>query len=361
MGVESSATMQELQGQLEGKVKQAEAEKELAEKKAGKSEIVNRELSTRVKELESEAGASGGELRERLRTSLSELDELKIRLASAESVEKEAKEEASRLGNEAREAQEKYEREIVQHAKDIETLNKLKNDMKSKSNNKVEWESERKRINEKMNTLTKKHKEELQNMKNERMKITEQLDAVTGENSSLHKQLELVSQQMTDMTAAGLNTSGSAETSTSANTSFQGNTSINEEEANTPQLMAIIKYLRQEKEILSGRLEVLQAETARTQSQLEHQIKVAANNQATLDRERQAQSQSVMSASKHSELIRKVETEVIKFKEATIKAESVVAPLEEKLKVAEEKVSTLQVEKHAQQSEAEKWKKRSDQ
>merc|ERR1719206_864204 len=209
------------------------------------------------------------------------------------------------------------------------------------------------------------------------MKITEQLDAVTGENSSLHKQLELVSQQMTDMTTAGLNTSGSAETSTSANTSFRGNTSINEEEANTTQLMAIIKYLRQEKEILSGRLEVLQAETARTQSQLEHQIKVAANNQATLDRERQAQSQSVMSASKHSELIRKVETlsavtdsnrmlreekeklekEVIKFKEATIKAESVVAPLEEKLKVAEEKVSTLQVEKHAQQSEAEKWKK----
>merc|ERR1719320_112308 len=112
--VESSATMQELQGQLEGKVKQAEAEKELAEKKAGKAEIVNRELNTRVKELESEAGASGGELRERLRTSLSELDELKIRLASAESVEKEAKEEASRLGNEAREAQEKYEREIVQ-------------------------------------------------------------------------------------------------------------------------------------------------------------------------------------------------------------------------------------------------------
>merc|ERR1712130_88502 len=114
-----------------------------------------------------------------------------------------------------------------------------------------------------------------------------------GENSSLHKQLERVSQQMTDMTAAGLNTSGSADTS--PNTSLQGNTSINEEEANTTQLMAIIKYLRQEKEILSGRLEVLQAETARTQSQLEHQIKIATDNQATLDRERQVQSQSVMS------------------------------------------------------------------
>merc|ERR1719317_1699378 len=160
------------------------------------------------------------------------------------------------------------------------------------------------------------------------------------------------------MTAAGLNTSGSAETSTSANTSFQGNTSINEEEANTTQLMAIIKYLRQEKEILSGRLEVLQAETARTQSQLEHQIKVAANNQATLDRERQAQSQSVMSASKHSELIRKgetlsaitdsnrmlreekekVEKDNESLKVAIAEAEAFKGPMEEKLKQNEERV-----------------------
>lgn len=377
--VESSSTMQELQGQLEGKVKQAEAEKELAEKKAGKAEVVNVELTTRVKELESEAGASGGELRERLRSSLAELEELKARLGSAEGVEKNAKEEAARLGEEAREAQEKYEREIVQHAKDIEALNKLKTDMRTKSSNKVEWESERKRINEKMNTLNKKHKEEIQNMKNERVKVSEQLEAVTGENKCLHKQLERVSQQMTDMSAAGLNTSGSADSG--ANTSMGANTSINEEDANSTQLMAIIKYLRQEKDILSGRLEVLQAETARTQSQLDHQLKVSADNQATLDRERQVQSQSVMSATKHGELIRKVETlsavtdsnrmlreekdklerDVARYKEAATKAETIVAPLEEKLKLSEEKATTLLVEKHAQQSEAEKWKKRSDQ
>jgi len=377
--VESSATMQELQGQLEGKVKQAEAEKELAEKKAGQAEVENRDLKTRVKELESEAGASGGELRERLRSSLAELEELRVRMASAESVEKEAKEEAGRLGEEAREAQEKYEREIVQHARDIEALNKLKTDMKNKKSDKAEWESERKRMNEKMSVLTKKHKEELENMKKERVTVSEQLEAVTGENNCLHKQLERVSQQMTDMSAAGLNTSGSAETS--ANTSLVGNVSINEEDANSTQLMSIIKYLRQEKDILSGRLEVLQAETARTQSQLDHQMKISADNQATLDRERQVQSQSVMSATKHGELIRKVETlsavtdsnrmlreekeklemEVAKHKEVAGKAESVVAPLEEKLKVAEERATTLLVEKVAVQAEAEKWKKRSDQ
>merc|ERR1712106_285867 len=139
-------------------------------------------------------------------------------------------------------------------------------------------------------------------MGNERVKVSEQLEAVTGENNCLHKQLERVSQQMTDMSAAGLNTSGSADSG--ANTSMGANTSINKEDANSTQLMAIIKYLRQEKDILSGRLEVLQAETARTRSQLDHQLKVSADNQATLDRERQVQSQSVMSATKHGELIR---------------------------------------------------------
>ena len=306
-------------------------------------------------------------------------DETKAEDEKAEEEETDAKEEAARLAEEAREAQEKYEREIVQHARDIEALNKIKADMKTKKSDKAEWEAEKKRLNEKLNTQMKTHKDEIVNLKAEGSSIREQLETVKGENDCLHKQLERVSQQMTDMSAAGLNQSGSADTSMNASTI--SNTSINDEDANPNQLMSIIKYLRQEKEILSGRLEVLQAESARTQSQLDYQVKVASEYQATLERERLTQSQSLLSASKHGELIRKVETlsavtdsnrmlreekdklekEVSKVKEALEKAESVINPLEEKLKTAEEKVATLQVEKLAVNAEAEKWKKRSDQ
>ena len=62
-----SATMVELQGQFEGKVKEVE-----------EAQSEKRELKTRVVELESEAGA-GGEVRERLRTTLAELEDLKVK------------------------------------------------------------------------------------------------------------------------------------------------------------------------------------------------------------------------------------------------------------------------------------------
>lgn len=50
--------------------------------------------------------------------------------------------------------------------------------------------------------------------------------------------------------------------------------------------MSIIKYLRREKEIVSGRLEVVQAELTRTSRQLEHAQKLAEDSRNALDMER---------------------------------------------------------------------------
>ena len=50
--------------------------------------------------------------------------------------------------------------------------------------------------------------------------------------------------------------------------------------------MTIIKYLRREKEIVYGRLEVAQTELSRTTRQLEHAQKLAQDSQNMLDSER---------------------------------------------------------------------------
>ena len=79
-------------------------------------------------------------------------------------------------------------------------------------------------------------------VKQDKVAVDQQLEALSAQNENLLGQLERVSKQLTDMTNAGLNTSGNAGADTSLT-----NVSINEEEANNTQLMAIIKYLRQEK------------------------------------------------------------------------------------------------------------------
>ena len=373
---ESSAAMQELQSQLEAKVKKAEEEKSSSEKKMELIEIENRELKAKVTDLESEAGVSGGELRDKMRSALTEIEELKSKLTTSSKMETEAQTNADKWLSEARETQEKYEREIVQHARDIEALSKLKQEMKNSSNSKVDMDLEKKKHENEIKMIEDKHLSEISVVKQDKAAVDQQLAALSSQNENLLAQLERVSKQLTDMTTTGLNTSASADSS--MNTS---SVSINEEEANNTQLMAIIKYLRQEKEILFNRVELMQAESARVQSQMDHQVKLLAESEAALEKERSSQSLSMVSASKHSELIRKVETlsaitdsnrmlreekEKVEKDNESLKlsideAEALKGPMEDKLKQNEERVNTLVVEKLALQAEVERWKTRSDQ
>ena len=203
------------------------------------------------------------------------------------------------------------------------------------------------------------------------------MEAVTGENAALHRQVETATQQMADMAAAGLNTS-----STNMNTSgVRDNLDVSREEGSSQELVAVIKYLRQEKQILTSRLEVVGAEAARTASQLQHQQRLTEDAEAALGRHLEKESGAVLSATKHGELIRKVETlsavtdsnrmlreakEKLEkmVEEANAKAASAqasLAPMEAKVKDCEERVANLVVEKAVLQKESDEWKKRSDQ
>ena len=105
----SSAAMQELQSHLEAKVKKAEEEKTSSEKKMELIEIENRELKSKVTDLESEAGVSGGELRDKMRLAVTEIEELKSKLSTSKQMETEAQSNADKWLSEARETQENEE------------------------------------------------------------------------------------------------------------------------------------------------------------------------------------------------------------------------------------------------------------
>ena len=133
-------------------------------------------------------------------------------------------------------------------------MSRLKQEIKNSSNIKADLDIEKRIFEEQVKTLQSKHESDMSVLKQDKSAVDQQLEVLTAQNENLMSQLERVSKQLGDMTAAGLNTSGTAAADSSINVS------INEEDANNNQLMAIIKYLRQEKEILSTRVELMQVQ-----------------------------------------------------------------------------------------------------
>ena len=133
-------------------------------------------------------------------------------------------------------------------------MSRLKQEIKNSSNIKADLDIEKRIFEEQVKTLQSKHESDMTVLKQDKSAVDQQLEVLTAQNENLMSQLERVSKQLGDMTAAGLNTSGTAAADSSLNVS------INEEDANNNQLMAIIKYLRQEKEILSTRVELMQVQ-----------------------------------------------------------------------------------------------------
>jgi len=379
--VETNNTMAEFKKEMEVKLEQAREEREAAEKKAGEMQVEYKEMEQKVENLEAEVGASGGELKGKLKATTTELAELKRKLKVSEKVEKEARLETEKLSKSLFEAQESYERELLMHAKDVEIMNQLKTKVSAHQSELDNAKEAKRKAEDKLSKDRTYKDKQIEKIKNKSSTTSEQLDLISKQNAALHKQLESMSQKMADMSAAGLNTSGGgSNVNTSLNVS-DVNKSINEDEASNDQLVAIIRYLRKEKEIIASRFEVLQAESARTESQLEHHQKVATDSQNALDQERQSNSQASLSGSKHAELIRKVETlsaitdsnrllrEELQRLEGTVgdshkkanDAEEAVKPLEIKLREVEERASNLAVEKAALQTESDKWKQRANQ
>ena len=191
--VESSRTLQGFKDQLEAKLKKSEEEKGAAEMKAVECTADATALHEKVTVLESEAGDSGGELRERLRSTTSDLEEARGKLQSSEKVESCSKSEAERRSLEAREAQENYERKMLLHAKDVEALNKLKAEFMERKVDLNETENLKWIMDERLERQAGEHSAEVARLKAEASSLQDQVTAMQGENSALHSQVETAS------------------------------------------------------------------------------------------------------------------------------------------------------------------------
>ena len=107
------------------------------------------------------------------------------------------------LANEANETQDKYQRELLLHAKDIEALNLLKSETSNKLSSLQEVEMDKARIEARVIELKNIHATELTNKVEEIKAVQDQLAVVNSQNEALMKQLESVSGQLADLSASG--------------------------------------------------------------------------------------------------------------------------------------------------------------
>lgn len=271
------------------------------------------------------------------------------------------------------EAENKYTREMMLHSTDLQALSTLKeelanalnevNELKHQLNqarealeqNKISWENQEK--------LFQNEKEELNN----RFKDMESQNALLLDQiQALNTQLSIIQAQATADQSLG-------------NSSL--NRSLTEDDIKSgDQLFKIIKYLRQEKDIAISKCEIFEAEQQRLKSQFESLTKQFEEAKGALEVERQKSEVSVVTASKHAEILRKVETlnaitdsnralrqerdaliiQINEFKTRVSTLEEQIAPLQEKNRELTVKAEAMQTENISIRGEATRWRQRAN-
>lgn len=201
-------------------------------------------------------------------------------------------------------AEDKYTREMMLHSTDLKALTTLREDCARLTTELNEVRHEKDEAFQTLN-ISKAGWEEREKMLNaEKKEIETRLSDLEAQNKVLHDQIQALSTQLSVVHAQ--------HGETSFNTSIAEsslNRSLTEDDVkSSEQLLKIIKFLRREKDLAITKFEVLQAENTRLKSQQELIEKQLQENQRLLQAERENNEVSVVTAAKHAEVLRKVET-----------------------------------------------------
>lgn len=314
-----------------------------------------------------------------IKTKSSQLqDELNIKtmdLQTAKTQLEAARSENKSLHEQLKAVENKYAREVTLHSVDLQTLTTMKEELdktvdavKKLENEKAQAEEaldEHKTNYEQCEKLFQKEKEELES----------RFKDMDAQNSLLHDQIQELNNQLSIL---------QAQTSEQLNQSagdISMNRSLTEDEMKgSEQLRKIIRYLRQEKDLAVSKADIMEAEHVRLKSQFDDLNKQLEEAKAALELERQKTEVSVVSAAKHNEVLRKLETlnaitdsnrslrkerdelfeQITSLRERADKLEAEVVPLQEKNRDLTDKADQMQSENISLRGECTRWRQRAN-
>lgn len=337
----------EYQAQLEKKMMEAEKEKqELRDEKHKAVENMEQQLS---------------QLRQSLSTLQAEVQSSLQRATTAANNEQKARQDCQEQARIAAEAQNKYERELMLHAADVEALQAAKEQLTNTSATRQKTEEAAQKAEAELLECKASWEERERMLKDEASKNLSRCEDLEKQNRLLHDQIENLSKKMVASVQEGAL-----------------NVSISEEGKSHEQVMEILRFVRREKEIAETRFEVSQVECLRYRQRLEYMEKEMNELQDSLNAEREKVQVTAKTMAQHDELMRKTETmnvlietnrllredkeklehDLQQLQAKIRKLESNILPLQESNSELSEKSGMLQAEKKLLEEDVKRWRAR---
>ncbi|XP_056646603.1 nucleoprotein TPR isoform X2 [Diorhabda sublineata] len=370
----------------------AEASEKQAKEAVDNNELLTQEIDkhkSRIKELEEKCAELEGELSIQLddqdisnaniKSKSTQLqEELNIRnmdLKTAKEQLENARSENKQLIEQLKAAENKYAREVTLHSVDLEALTNMKEQLNKTLDdlNVTQVEKQNAIVALDQSKVDWERREEL--FKKEKQELETRFADMDSQNSLLHDQIQALNIQLVTLQSLVTEPQNVSMGDSSFSKSF-----TEDEVKSSEQLLKIIKYLRQEKDIAVSKADIVEAEHSRLKSQLEMLNKELEDAKITIESERQKTEISVISAAKHAEVLRKLETLnaitdsnrtlrqerdtlVAQITELRIKSdrfETEVEPLQEKNRELTTKADQLQSENISLRAECTRWRQRAN-
>ncbi|GAA5906296.1 hypothetical protein JCM6882_002695 [Rhodosporidiobolus microsporus] len=307
------------------------------------------------------------------------LNSLRAADASAREAQLAAQEDMRRQAQIAKDAHDKYERELVAHAEDVKRLSEVKEELEKVRGTVREHQSAAEIAKANLAKSEESWQRQKVVVESELTEIRKRTDELKEQNSTLAQHLETASAQAVQLQArhsavtdaAGAAAAGGADADTIEAITASHNSSVE-------QLREVIRYLRREKDIIDLQLDFSKQEATRLRQQLEFTSRNLEEARQSLQEERQKVGDTLASSAQHAELLESIQTaRLLRESNQTLRDENEanlrkVASLDAQVRVLQgelapvkEQLRTLQAELEAKQhniklleEDNERWKTR---